>query len=511
MRAGRRLSRRARSLVEEEACPQDRGPAPVVQQRHAQHDRDQVEEAVVAGGRDERLEGEEPDERDLPRATRGEHEEGQPQLDHEHHGAGEGLERAWEMARVPGEGRGQRLRPVVIAEGAQVVPGRVAPRELREAGAEHQLEQEQAEQPDDDGGRSGLVARAARADVCPRREEQAEEPGLGEEHVPLEGQEVLSEVDEGEVEGPADGEERSLGEAQKGQQRRRRPTVAENRQRGVARAQPAQRGQQPERLRPARLARREQQLPGGQEAMLADQAVDLRPERQERREVRERQQPQEDEARQPEARRAHEVADQEVDESRGQGAVGGHQAVAPLGQPGEPGQPAVAGERQREAPVGEGAIDRLGTPADAAVGLYEVNGLAESLHRDGGETQVGRLVRLEGQALATPRTQVLHAASAETAVAVPDEARAIQGADCSTEEPGLATTRPRPDARSADQALAGRGAVITGSERQDSRLRHCRRARRARAPVRPAEARHPRSSRSGSVRVCRPGGGRRAG
>ena len=163
----------------------------------------------------------------------------------------------------------------------------------------------------------------------------------------------------------------------------------------------------------------------GQQAVLADEAVDLGSQRHERRQVDEGQE-QEHEARQAELRRAHEVADQQVQQAREEGTVRRHLAVAPLRERSEAGQPAVEGERERLAPVVESAEDGLGAPARPTFGLHEVDGLAEGLHRDLGEAEVGRLVRFELDGLADPEAQVLHTAAAEAAVAVPDQAGAIQ-------------------------------------------------------------------------------------
>ena len=55
-----------------------------------------------------------------------------------------------ELRRVPGERRGQRLRPEVIVERRELLPGRVARGELDEPGEEQKAEQQEAVEPDDD-------------------------------------------------------------------------------------------------------------------------------------------------------------------------------------------------------------------------------------------------------------------------------------------------------------------------------------------------------------------------
>jgi hypothetical protein len=200
-------------------------------------------------------------------------------------------------------------------------------------------------------------------------------------------------------------------------------------------AEPAQCRQQANGLRAAHLPQDVEQLAGRQQPVLANEAVNLHPEGEEGREVHEGEQAQEHEPRQTEPWRAHEIADEEGQQPGGEGAVGRDLAIAPLRDDGKA-RDEVPGQEQAARPAeGEGAVHGLGPAADPAVGLDEVNGLRERGHRDVGKARARRLVGLEGEPIARAGPQMLHAAAAEAAVAVPDQEGKGQRSDCSTSTP----------------------------------------------------------------------------
>jgi len=92
--------------------------------------------------------------------------------------------------------------------------------------------------------------------------------------------------------------------------------------------------------------------------------------------------------------------------------------------------------------MGERAEDGQSTPAHAPVGLDEVDRRTEALDRYLGETCVRRLIRLVRDPVAEPGTQVLDAAAAEAALAVPDQERDGNGAGREAASPSRRRTLP---------------------------------------------------------------------
>jgi len=469
-RSGESLGGRVRSGV---GHPYDGGERVVVEQGEAEGDRQQVEEAVVPGGADGQLEDHECPERDEPGPAGSEDEEGHDELHGEHERARDALRQQRQLACVPRQGVGDGLRPVVVVEGGEVPPGGIAPRELGDAGAPHQLEHQDPQEPDRHRRRGRLAARPARSQVVPGRQEEGEEAGLGQEDVPLERQERLAEVDEGQVEGEAHGEERSLGEPQGREGGGRGSPVAHDGQGGVAGAEPAQGGQEKDRLTTPQPLRPLEELAGRQEASFAYEAVYLHAEGDEGHEVDQGQGPEEHGAGETEPRRADEVAHEEVDDAGGQGTVGGHKTVAPLRRRGESRDPPVSEERKAGAHEGEGPVDRLRAPAHPTVGLHEVDRGGKGLPGDVREAVVGRLVRLEGDPVPGAGAEVVHAAAAEAAVAVPDDEGALQCPDCTTRT-GAPQLGSAAVARPLARGFAGRDAVP--DDRSQMALRNSRSA-----------------------------------
>jgi len=91
----------------------------VVDQHHAERDREQVEERVVPGQRDQDLERDEKRKRELLAPPGQEHEERNHELDEEEHHARDAVERERQLVKGPSDPRGERLCLIVIAECGQ--------------------------------------------------------------------------------------------------------------------------------------------------------------------------------------------------------------------------------------------------------------------------------------------------------------------------------------------------------------------------------------------------------
>ena len=145
----------------------------------------------------------------------------------------------------PREGVGDGLGEKVIGHGGQVGPGGVAAEKFDEAGTEHEPEEEEPGGETEQGGRN--IASGSGGKQARFFEKDDEETGFEEESVPLEGEEVLADVDEGEPAEPSygggKGSEQSKGE-QGGEDQ---AGDGDKVKRGVGRAEyPGEGGQGPE-------------------------------------------------------------------------------------------------------------------------------------------------------------------------------------------------------------------------------------------------------------------------
>ena len=137
-----------------EARTQGRGQQPreeaVVERGHGHRDRQPVEERQVAAQDQEHLEHDDQPARHQTRPPRTEDEEWGDELDQVIEEHLDLVEPRRGLMKVPGERVRIRLRLVVIDETREVAPAGVPP-QLDEAGAEHQPEDEPAQEDDHDG------------------------------------------------------------------------------------------------------------------------------------------------------------------------------------------------------------------------------------------------------------------------------------------------------------------------------------------------------------------------
>ena len=264
-------------------------PAPrehvIVEQREAQHEGQQIEEAVVAGRPDAEHERRGGRGRQAAHAPGTCVAEGHAQLAGQRGEGRDALRGERQLVHPPARPEGQRLRLVVVVQRGQVPPGGVAARELRHARAPHQAEEQPAEEPHGEARRLAQPRAASRPERVRRREQQRQEAGLEHQPVPLVAEEELPRATEREIQREA-AEGGEPGQHADGEQHaRRRPAPGEPQQRGVAAAlAPAERRHVGE----ADVGPRGQRLEPGlirQDAPLADQPAQLNRQRDERERV----------------------------------------------------------------------------------------------------------------------------------------------------------------------------------------------------------------------------------
>ena len=151
---------------------------PIIEQRHAQHDGEDVEEVVVPGREDERFEEYEAAGGNESDIARQEDAERQRELDDECHPHRPLEDRRRQMVDIPRECGWQGLGFEVEGEGGAVGPGGISARELDEARQEHETEQRQPRQPHAEPGCAG--------------QHGGDDEAFDEEDVPLVGQEDLA-------------------------------------------------------------------------------------------------------------------------------------------------------------------------------------------------------------------------------------------------------------------------------------------------------------------------------
>ena len=303
-------------------------PHPVVQEQEAEGDRQQVEEAVVAGDGDQPLQAHQRPGGREPHPPRGQDQERDQALGREHQRRRPLLEPRRQVVRVPRGPRRQALGLIVVLERGQVPPGGVAAAELGQRRSDHEAEQQPAQRRQRQA-RGRRVAPRARA-CAPGRQEDGEEAGFEQQPVPLEPEEVLADDVEREVERPAGDERSGRRHAGRHQRRGEHARAAQRVERAVAGAEPGHRRQVPEADRPVVLRHGREGIARRQDAALPDQAQDLRPQRDERDQIDRPQRAHEDPRGEALARRDQVRAPEGPSPPVEARAVGGHLPVGPL-------------------------------------------------------------------------------------------------------------------------------------------------------------------------------------
>ena len=236
----------------------------VVQQEQAQRDGQEIEERVVAGQHNQRLQTHEQPECDRPQPARPDDRERREELDGKHDDGRSLVEPSRKMMGVPGDRRRDGLRFEMERQRGEVTPGWVAARELDGARADHQPKQQPPHQPDRQPRWIGRGPQAIAPGV--RRDEDGEQAGFEQQRVPLKREER-----------PAPHRQRQIGCPEKWKDRGRRdPGDEQHRQRDTADAHASQ-----PRVPDSR----------GQNAVVSHQAEDLCRQRPESDEIDHAQQP----------------------------------------------------------------------------------------------------------------------------------------------------------------------------------------------------------------------------
>ncbi len=321
--------------------------------------------------------------------------------------------------RKPGRPGWEGLSLVVESQGREAAPGRVAARELDVAGREGEAKEKPQDEQAHHRRRPGLRARQA---PIGRREEDREQSRLEKQRVPLELVEDLPGDREGQVENPAGQEARGRRKPQHRQQRGSRAGSAQQAERAVARAEPAEGGQQIE-AHPARLPPHGvEKLGHRKDPARSDEALNLDPERDERDQVAKPDRSQEEIVRDP----VFGLLDARAPEDAGRGrsalTVAGDEAVGKLRDSGEAGQDLVGLEQPPPSRCfAEGPEDRPRSFHDLAGRQYELNRARKGLPRNLGETPCDLLGRRVIHGRTRFRLPPRDPAPAEAAVAVEDQ------------------------------------------------------------------------------------------
>src|SRR5262252_8667360 len=125
----------------------------IVEPAYAERERQKIEEAVVAGEQDEELQAYDGSERGLAHTAGPEEKERHHALDEEGDQSRELLEPLRKVRERVRDRRRDGLRPVVVVECREIVPVRIAARELDRGRGDHETEQKPAREPKHDGAR----------------------------------------------------------------------------------------------------------------------------------------------------------------------------------------------------------------------------------------------------------------------------------------------------------------------------------------------------------------------
>ena len=262
---------------------EEAGPVAVFNEGEREGGGEKVEVGVVAGEGDEGHEAEEGEAGDEAGTGVGDEDgEGNKKFQDQRSEGGEGL--AGDLVGEPREGVGNGLGEEMIGHGGEVGPRGVAAEEFDKAGAEHEAKDKEPDGHAEEKGRD--IATGGGGEEARFFQEDDEEAGFEEEGVPLEGEEVLADVDEGKPaepgEGGGDGAEEAEGEKGRGEEAGEGDEV----EGGVGGAEdPGEGGQGPGGTGAEGLGGAGEEVFGRQDAIGADKAGDLKEKGKEGKEV----------------------------------------------------------------------------------------------------------------------------------------------------------------------------------------------------------------------------------
>ena len=172
-------------------------PVAVMDEGKAEGDGEEIEECVVPGEADQEHEGEESEgsgEADFGLGK--EKEEREEEFDDKGEKGGELQKRVRELVDEPRERVGDGLGKEVVGHGGEVGPGGVAAEEFDDSRAEDETCEKEGEgKSDEEGLNVGAGWAGAESGFFEKDEEEAD---FEEKSVPLEGEEILADIDERE-------------------------------------------------------------------------------------------------------------------------------------------------------------------------------------------------------------------------------------------------------------------------------------------------------------------------
>ncbi|MCY1004975.1 hypothetical protein OV079_05190 [Nannocystis pusilla] len=202
-RVGRAVPSPARAQAGGEEAAQET----VVEAGEQRDEGEPVEEGEVAADDQGQLKGDHAERGDDPQPTRAEHEPREDELGEVIEDDAAAQHRRRQVMEVKADGVGERLGLEVTLETGELGPARVAA-QLDEARAEHDAEGEPAQQDDGDVGWRAIAGE--RQEARERAEEGAQERRLEQLNLPAERVPAAADVDDREVEGPQDDEEKRV-------------------------------------------------------------------------------------------------------------------------------------------------------------------------------------------------------------------------------------------------------------------------------------------------------------
>src|SRR5207244_9762069 len=118
----------------------------IIEQSDAKQEREQVEKTIVAGQENEQLQNHECEAAQMAQPAWKENQEGDHQLDEEHHRGTGLLKPVRQLVGIPADPGGQRLGLVVVEQRGKVVAGRLGGERFNGCGCEQQQEQRAAQE-----------------------------------------------------------------------------------------------------------------------------------------------------------------------------------------------------------------------------------------------------------------------------------------------------------------------------------------------------------------------------
>ena len=252
-------------------------PRAVVDEQHAQRDREVVEERVISRGENSQLQRDERRRTAMPPAPRRDDEKGRAELDREHDRLHRAEQPVRELMHVPRGPERQRLRLEMKAQRAERAPCFIAARELHHAARQHQPEEQPPQKPAREPAHARLVRPVG--PPLPRQVKHREQRRLEQQRVPLEIEKRTAHRAERKIERPQRQRARARRVARDQHRRDHTARDAHPDEESIARIEPAKRRHREPRRAAELLARGAQIFHRRTDALRAEQPANLHAER----------------------------------------------------------------------------------------------------------------------------------------------------------------------------------------------------------------------------------------